>query len=290
MARYDSGSWGSGFPEDPSQFGSCFNDFTDVPDPADFGDYTTALLETLKKLAPGGFDTSTSDDSGQPVTANGNSVLDMVSTAGIELDDWTGQASDGFFTWSQSWKTGISNQFAAVSVLRQLLHAEAAIWTAALDDLKNLGEAAYEALEAADDQFDTGAGDITTTLMVVGAVVAVAAAVPTAGASLSILTAVGAGVTVASTGMDLYAGAQTDSQKFATCCPRDVLADLMDGVSKVRTAVRDAEQKIAEQLDTNNGVIDGAWSEFCQPPPTLTTVHRDHIGAYEGLGTWGGEG
>ncbi|WP_210649521.1 hypothetical protein [Nocardioides sp. SYSU D00065] len=288
MDRYNSGSWGSGFPDDPSQFGSCFNNFADVPDPSQFGQHTDALLETMTLLAPTGFDTGTSDGSGNPVTGNANTALDQVSTAGIELDDWTGQAADGFFQWSQSWKTGISNQFAAAAVLRQLLHAEAAVWTAALEDLEKLGNDAYAALEAADDEFDTGAGEISTTLKVVGAVVAVAAAVPTGGASLSILAAVGAGVTVASTGMDVYAAGQTESKKFATCCPRDVLADLMDGVRRVEDAVRDAEDAIRAQLDTNLAEIDGNWDEFCQPPPTLTSVHRNHIAAYSGLGTWGG--
>lgn len=206
MDRYNSGSWGSGFPDDPSRFGSCFDAFSDVPDPSQFGAYTADLLTTMKKLAPTGFDTGHTSSSGDPEEANGNSVLDLVSTAGIEAEDWTGMAADSFFTWSQGWKTGISNQFAAVGVLRELLNAEAAVWTAALEDLERLGNAAYDALEAADDQFDTGSGEISTTLKVVGAVVAVAGAVPTGGASLSIISAIGAGVTVASTGMDLYGG------------------------------------------------------------------------------------
>lgn len=290
MSRYNAGSWGSGFPDDPSKFGSCFDGFTDVPDPSQFGSYTSDLLDTMKKLAPGGFDTRQRDETDNPIKANGNSVLDLVSTAGIEVEDWTGKGADSYFKWSQSWKTGISNQFAAVAVLRELLHAEAAIWTAALDDLKALGDAAYEALEAADDQFDCGAGDIKTTLTVVGAVVAVAGAVPTGGASLSILSVVGAGVGVASTGMDLYAGAQTASKNFATCCPRDVLDDLLDGVRQVESAVLDAETSIKEQLDNNINEIETNWAEFCYPAPTLTAVPRNHIGAYEGLGSWGGNG
>lgn len=193
------------------------------------------------------------------------------------------------FAWSQSWKTGISNQFAAAGVLRELLHAEAAIWTAALDDLKALGDAAYDALEAADDQFDTGSGDISTTLKVVGAVVAVAAAVPTGGASLSILAAVGAGVTVASTGMDLYTAGGTASQSFPTCCPRAVLDALLEGVATVEESILNAETLINEQLTNNINEIEKNWDVFCQPAPTLTTVHRDHIAAYSGMGTWGGE-
>lgn len=81
----------------------------------------------------------------------------------------------------------------------------------------------------------------------------------------------------------------TESKKFATCCPRDVLEDLLDGIKKVETSVLEAENQIAAQLDNNISVIETGWSEFCHPAPTLTAVPRDHLGAYAGMGTWGGD-
>lgn len=283
MARYDSGSWGQGFPDDPSAFGRVFQNFTDVPDPSEFGTHTSKLLSTMEKLAGSGFSTQTSHE-GKEVLGTANSVLDTMLAAGIEVEDWTGKASDTFFEWTTGWRTGISNQFAAAQVLRTLLHAEAAIWTAALDDLKRLGDAAHEALEAADDTMDTGSGDLKVTLQIVGALVAVGSAVPTGGASLSIMSAVGAGITVASTGMDLVQAGSTKTAQINACCPREILSSLQDAVREVEAQVLQAETEINTELDKNISVIADNWSKFCHPAPALASVPRNHIHAYDHMG------
>ena len=90
--------------------------------------------------------------------------------------------------------------------------------------------------------------------------------------------------------MDLYEAGKTESKKFATCCPRDVLEDLMDGVRKVEKAVLEGETQINEQLAANIKEINDNWDEFCHPAPSLVNVPRNQIDAYEGLGKWGGQG
>ncbi len=284
LEAYNNGSWGSGFIDDPGELARVYDRFVDTPNPDDFGQHTSSLLSAMERLAPAGFDTNTSDSKGKPVNGYANSVLDKVIAVGIEVDDWTGAAADAFFKWSTEWKTSISNQFAGVSVLRELLHAEAAIWQAAAEDLDNISKAAIQALAAADDQYDTGSGDLEVTLKVVGAIVAVAGAAPTGGGSLAILPTLGAGVTVASTGMDIAKGATTETKAVRGCCPRDMLSSLKEGLKKIEDEIKKGEDALRKAIQANIDEIDENWALFCKPAPSLASTSRADIGAYGGLG------
>lgn len=265
-----------------SEITGVYDDFLDVPNPDNFGSWTDDLLTVMEKLAPAGFETGLSDETQS--TGVGNSVPDMVASAGDEVDEWTGKGADNFDIWATGWKTGISNQFNAAGVMRILLNAEGAVWEAAAKDLDEISEAATKAMKAVTE---CNGDDVKLGLSIAGAVVGIAAAIPTGGASLSITAVAAAGIGVASTGMDVYEGATKEDKEISSCCPRCAMDDLKDGLTKIKDKIREGEEKIASNLTSVIATIDGAWSEYCYPAPALGTVPRKDIHSYEGMGSVG---
>lgn len=258
-----------------------YDDFASLPSPDNFGTYTDGLLTTMEKLATGGYSTGQTDGS----TGVASSVLDLTISAGDEVDDWTGKGADQFNIWTDGWKTGVSNQFAATVALRILLNAEAAVWTGVLKDLDDLSNAATKAMKAVTE---CNGDDVTIALSVATAVVGIAAAIPTAGTSLSLVAVAGAGLGVASTGMQVYDAASKPEPKISSCCPRCCIDDVKDALKDIKTHTREAEEKIAKDLDKNINIINGAWSEFCKPAPALGSVPRKNVHGYDGLGSFPG--
>ncbi|TYL54909.1 hypothetical protein FXB39_04700 [Nocardioides sp. BGMRC 2183] len=266
-----------------SRITGIYDAFSDLPDPDSFGAYTDGLLTAMSKLATGGYETGQTE--GGQTTGVASDTLSLVAVAGDEVDDWTGQGADEFHTWSEGWTTGISNQFAATVALRIALNAEAAVWTGVLKDLDNLSKGAVEAMKAVTE---CNGDDVKLGLSIATAVVGIAAAVPTAGASLSLVAVAGAGLGVASTGMEIYEAASEEPAEISSCCPRCCVEDVEEALGKIKTKITEGEELVIESLQNNIDVINGSWSEFCHPAPSLGGVPRSGIHAYEGMGTYPG--
>lgn len=266
-----------------SEITGIYDDFASLPNPDSFGSYTDGLLTTMSKLATGGYSTGQADEDGE--TGVASSALDLVVSAGDEIDDWTGKGADEFAIWSDGWKTGVSNQFAATVALRILLNAEAAVWTGALQDLDDLSAAATKAMKAVTE---CNGDDVKLALSVATAVVGIAAAVPTAGSSLSLVAVAGAGLGVASTGMEVYGAATKPEPSISSHCPRCCIDDVKEQLGEIKKHIEAGEQKIIDSLQENIDVINGNWKEFCKPAPPLGSVPRKDVHGYDGMGTYGG--
>lgn len=268
---------------DASRITGIYDDFSSIPNPDDYGAYTDGLLTAMSKLATGGYSTGQADEDG--TTGVASDTLSLAVSAGDEVDDWTGQGADEFNIWTDGWTTGIANQFSATVALRILLNAEAAVWTGVLKDLDDLSNAAVEAMRAVTE---CNGDDVALGLSIATAVVGIAAAVPTGGASLSLTAVAAAGLGVASTGMEVYEASQEEPAQISSCCPRCCIEDVEEALEKIKTEITTAEDKIRASLQDNISVIDGNWDEFCHPAPALGSVPRQDVHAYEGLGTYPG--
>ena len=197
-----------------------YDEFLDIPWPEDFGSMVQNLLEAMKMLATEGFRANKQGE--DPIKAPlepGNNDLTGVSSAGIEVEDWTGKAADKLFlNYGQRFTPTASSLFEAYYLMRHAMNAEAAVWQTVREDLDALSKNATEQMRHVDE---STADDWKNVLKVAGAVVAVAGAVPSGGASLSAVTVIGAGVTVTSTGMDLATAEDKKNKvRVATGTPR----------------------------------------------------------------------
>lgn len=263
-----------------------YDDFLGIPDPSSFASHTDRLLKAMEQLAPSGFSTNQNDSSGVPVSSNANSTLYQVSSAGDEIDDWTGTAADSFKKhYGDKFIPTISSQFVAAWVMRQALNAEAAIWQTVRDDLDKLSNGAIDKVKHA---ADCSKEDWTTVLTVAGAVVSVGGAIPSGGASLAGWAAVGAGVTVASTGMTLVgAEGKKDELGLSNSPPKQIVKDLKDRLSKIKEYINTHETSIANAIDGSLKAIDSGgpgWKEFCLPRPALADATRGNAQNEDNMG------
>lgn len=261
-----------------------YDDFLNVPKPEDFSWMTDRLLESMRQLADEAFAGDGKDSSGNPTNENANSTLAQVSTTGDEIQDWTGTAADSFKTnYGDKFEGMVSSQFVAAFVMRHAINAEAAVWQTVREDLDKLSKDAKSTMHHC---ADSSTSDWTSALSVAAAVVSVAAAVPTGGASLSGWAAVGAGVTVTSTGIGLIGnkGTPEDEQKLKNCHPRCILDDLKARLTKLKEYIVTQEEAIATALDTSIHTINSGWGEYCLPAPELASAPRSDLGNGDNMG------
>ncbi len=272
-----------------------YNDFLDIPAPEDFEMKVKNLLEAMQKLATEGFQANQyGEDPLKAPPEPANSDLTGVSSAGIEIDDWTGKAADSFFlNYGQNFVPTTSSLFQAYYLMRHALNAEAAVWQTVREDLDALSKNATEQMRHVDE---STADDWKAILKVAGAAVAVAGAVPSGGASLSVVTVIGAGVTVSSTGMDLATEPdKKDKVKVATGTPRElslandnpqtILNELVRALGEIKRDIKSAETQIGNAVQAAADAMANNWNSFCLPRPALADVPRGSVHSHDNMGT-----
>jgi len=262
-----------------------YNDFLDAPAPEDFSWAAEGLLKAMRKLATSGFNANKQGDKpDHPNLEPGNNDLTGVDAAGVEVEDWTGDAADAFFlNYGEKFVPTASNQFCAYYVLRHAVNAEAAVWQTARDDLDKLSK---DAIEQMRHVADSNQDDWTNALSVAGAVVAIGGAIPTAGATLSGWAVVGAGVTVASTGMGLAKKEEKkkDPLALANGNPQEIIREVKRALGEIKKEIKSGEEEIKRVVEDAVNTIDGSWKEFCLPRPALADVPRKDIYSPENMG------
>jgi hypothetical protein len=158
---------------------SAFAPFHELPDPGDFDSPMGDVTAGMEFICAG----NVSED---PVTQSpmfANPVLGGIDLVGDELVEWRGDAAESFRDNVQTPFPYITqNLFIGSAVLAGAIEAEKALWTAVAADIN---DAADKALEAARQLGETGGAEASFLITCVGAVVAVALAPVTAGASVA---------------------------------------------------------------------------------------------------------
>lgn len=260
-----------------------YNDFLDIPSPDDFTTDTDNLLEAMRQLATEGFSATNAGEDAKTLEP-ANSDLAGVNAAGVEIEDWTGDAADAFFTnYGSKFTPTASNLFCAYFVLRHAVNAEAAVWQTAREDLDQLSKDATEQMRHVRD---SNQDDWTNALSVAGAVIAVGSAVPTGGASISGWAVASAGVTVASTGMGLYAGdgEKKDPMELANSNPDTIISEVERVLGEIKKKIKEGEAEINQAVANAVSSVTDQWQAFCLPRPALADVPRGDIHGDEHMG------
>lgn len=271
-----------------------YSDFLSIPDPDQFGWITDNLLNAMQQVAADG---TASSNTGDASITFSNKDLDGLKTSGDELSNWTGVAAKKFKSdYADVFPSMVHAHYASYLILRHAVAAEAAVWKTVRDDLDKLSNDAIHAMKHVNDCHPNW----KVILEVAGAVAAVALALPSGGTSLAVdaaatatvegitltaeasaaiaeggysaWTAVGAGVTVASTGMDVVGsgGGKTDEYGVDCGSPEQIISSLGKVLGKIKDYISSQEAKIVSDLLGLLGDIDSHQDTFLLPVPDLS--------------------
>ena len=278
-----------------------YNDFLSIPDPDQFGWITDDLLNAMKQVAADGTSSSNTGDSS--ITFS-NKDLDGLKTSGDELENWTGVAAKKFKSdYADVFPSMVHAHYSSYLILRHAVAAEAAVWKTVRDDLDKLSNDAIHAMKHVNDCHPNW----KVILEVAGAVAAIALALPSGGTSLAVdaaatasvegitLTAeataaiseggynawnaVTAGVTVASTGMDVVGsgGGKTDQYGVDCGSPDQIISSLGSVLGKIKDYIKSQEAKIVADLLGLLSDIDSHKDVFLLPVPDLANATKSKV-------------
>jgi len=253
-----------------------YNSFLDLPDPADFATEVTNLGRALEQLTPYGYNEK-QEEGGHPVNHSANTTLSSVSSTGDHIQDWTGDAATAFKDeYGDRFLQVMGSQFNAYYVTRHAINAEAAVWQTAREDLDKLSNDAIDKMRHVNDSTK---GDWETGLKVFGAVVGITAAVATS--PISSWAAVGAGVAVASTGLEVVGKAgETKNETLNNASPGGIVESLQDALGKIKTEIADNETEIRNAVNGSLRAIHDAPRDFLLKRPALADAPLDS-GSYD---------
>lgn len=248
-----------------------YDDFVDMPSPEDFASRVDWLTQAMAKLATEGH---TSDPvTGAAAVSSHNPNLARIGSSGDLLDDWTGDAAQAYNeNYADQFVPTASSQYAAVSVLRSAINAEAAVWQAARDDLDKLSSQAIDYMK---DAGNKGGAEWAAVLSIAAAVITIPL---TGGVSAAAIPAVAAGLSVAATGIGLAQEEGTpDSLGLDAGSSDKVIESLQKALGRLRDRLIEQEAKISSTLDQAAGVLDGDWDLFCLPIPGIAQAQQHGV-------------
>lgn len=245
-----------------------FAPFETLPEPSSFDSCLAELKSAMEKLCTGSGEDPISN---LPMNENVN-LLEINSVAG-ELTEWEGDAMESFRDNVQTPFPGVvNNLYNAVTVLYGAVEAEKALWTAAREDIKTIGE---KAISCADQFCETGASQASFWITCAGAVVAVALAPVTAGASVA------AAVSIAAVAGAFSVTSSAVSADWDIETPEEAVAAMKDACGKLKTEIENGENRIRTALRDINGLLEAGG----RPYELLGKIHLgDNPGGITGRG------
>jgi hypothetical protein len=234
-----------------------FAPFEDLPSPSGFDTALSNATQAMEFLCAG----NVSED---PVTKSpmfANPDLGAINLVGDELVEWRGEAAESFRDNVQTPFPYISqNLFIGSAVIAGAIEAEKALWTAVEKDINDVAD---KAAEAAKQLGDTGGAEASFAITCVGAVVAVALAPVTAGAS------VGAAVSIAAVAGGFSIASSATSVDWSGDHPDDVANGVQKGVDKIKETISEGEKKIRTALTDLSSALTGQPELFKLGATTL---------------------
>ncbi|GAB3775486.1 hypothetical protein FB382_004148 [Nocardioides ginsengisegetis] len=250
---------------------SIYDDFLDIPAPEDFAGQVQSLASAMGKLATEG-QTNDPVTNSQSVSGH-NPNLSKIGSSGDLLDSWTGDAA---FTYNRNFADAFeptaSSQYAAVSVLRNAINAEAAVWAGVRDDLDRLSQDAIEVMKEAGNK---GGNDWAAVLSIAAAVIAVPV---TGGASAIAIPAVAAGLSIAATGISAASGGSGPDELGLDGGSSDkVISSLQKALTRIKEHIVTGEQEIVNAMNGSCSALDDNWRVFCLPEPAITDAKHHPV-------------
>jgi hypothetical protein len=249
-----------------------YSSFLDLPDPASFATEVTNLGKALEQLTPFGYNEHQKDTGGHDVSHPSNTTLAQVSSSGDHIQDWTGDAATAFKdNYGDKFIPTMASQFNAYYVTRHAINAEAAVWETARDDLDKLSNDAIDKMRHVNDSTKD---DWEMGLKVAGAVVGITGAVATS--PISSWAAVGAGIAVASTGVEVVGKAgKPRNEPLNNSSPGGIVNSLQTALGKIKTDIYDHEISIRNAVNGSLDAINKQPRDFLLPRPQLADAPHD---------------
>jgi hypothetical protein len=271
------------FDVDRDEIMDIYNDFLDIPAPEDFSTVTDDLGVAMQMLTTEGMSSAKG-------LQFANKNLNEVQTVATKLEDWSGQAAQNFHrNYGANFEDTASNQYETYYLLRHAINAEAAVWQTVRDDLDKLSKEAIEQMQHVND---SNQDDWKAVLSVAGAVIAIGAAVPTAGTSVGAWSVAAAGVAVLGAHQTLTEEDKDKGKKdkldLANSSPRQVIDEVNRALNEIKKRITSAEDEIRDKVRSAVQIVDKhgtGWKEICLPRPTLAEVGRGDLNDREGTGT-----
>ena len=222
-----------------------FAPFEDLPSPSAFDTPMSNATQAMEFLCAG----NVSED---PVTRSpmfANPDLGAVNLVGDELVEWRGEAAESFRDNVQTPFPYISqNLFIGSAVIAGAIEAEKALWTAVEKDVNDVAD---KAVEAAKQLGETGGAEASFLITCAGAVVAVALAPVTAGAS------VGAAVSIAAVAGGFSIAGSATSVDWSGDHPDDVANGVDKGIKEIKGLITEGEGRIRTALAELSSALTG---------------------------------
>ncbi|GAA2471303.1 hypothetical protein [Winogradskya humida] len=236
-----------------------FTPFLDMPDPDVFSPAITVLASAASTLNEG-----TGQDKVNTDAVSVNPSLGGFARVGTLIEDWRGPAAANFRTNFMDRFTGVTaNQFSLVLTLKGAMEAERALWREAR---KSVDELAHAAQDSLDVLLDCNPKETSCLLTVVGSIFAIAAAGPSAGASLALgLTIVGE---AASSGAS-FTGDDPKPVKFDGKNAHDIVEQIRKGLEELASDITTKERVIADAMTSSHGYLQGNAEAFTPRRPAL---------------------
>jgi hypothetical protein len=254
-----------------------FAPFLSMPDPAGFEPAISALTNAASKLNNG-----TAPDVVNNVGVTVNEALGGMDRVGTLVADWRGPAATAFRNnYLDRFKGVTANQYAMALTLKGGLEAERGLWKAARQSVDELAHAAQQSLDA---MLDCNPKETACLLTVVGSIFAVAAAVPSFGASLAItLTVVGE---VASSAASIPME-DPKPVKFNGKNAMAIVEQIRKGLEELAKDITEKERVIADAMASSHSVLTGSREKFLSNRPALADATAGTVtgNGPNGLGT-----
>ncbi|MGA5305435.1 hypothetical protein ACPCHT_36435 [Nucisporomicrobium flavum] len=254
-----------------------FAPFLGMPDPAGFEPAIAAVTRAASKLNNG-----TAPDVVNNVGVTVNEALGGMDRVGTLVADWRGPAATAFRNnYLDRFKGVTANQYAMALTLKGGLEAERGLWKAARQSVDELAHAAQQSLDA---MLDCNPKETACLLTVVGSIFAVAAAVPSFGASLAItLTVVGE---VASSAASIPME-DPKPVKFNGKNAMAIVEQIRKGLEELAKDITEKERVIADAMASSHSVLTGSREKFLSNRPALADATAATVtgNGPNGLGT-----
>jgi hypothetical protein len=238
-----------------------FAPFTRIPEPSSFDPLIAASGRVMGVLSSG---QSPKDPIGGEVYP-ANIILDKVKGTESYIEDWTGVAAKNFKSFFiDPFPSVVSNQFTVAAVLKAALEAEQAVWAAVRTDIDTI---AHKVLAALDNMDDCGKNEWTVGFTVLASIAFVGAALAVPGGGIAV------GLTVAGGAFSTAAAAPVVGDPPATDyhgeTPEVVIAQMRAAIGDLTRAINSQEQRIADAIGRNHGLIAANRAAFVSPRPAL---------------------
>jgi hypothetical protein len=252
-----------------------FEPFSRMPNPASFDGPIAELSTAMTKLSSGQLSTD-------PISTNGrihpaNVTLAQLSSTANFVTGWSGKAASDFVTgYVDPFPYVVSNQFTALAALKSSLEAQRAMWAKARENIWDIADQTYNRLEV---MTDCGSNEWTMAFTVVASIAAVAAVPFTGGASLLVITAIGATAQVVAA-VEIKDPPEKDIKGETT---RPVISSMREAIQKQYETINETEIRIRDSVSNLNDLIYGQKDLFVSKRPTLADGKASNIRDYVGV-------